>query len=1573
MSSLKLTKFILPVLLLVFIIPNSYAQPNQSLYGNGTTKAQFFLEEGKKLYTRGEIDLALEKFQVGRKASKSSRDICTALAIDTWIVKIHIFLGEYQLGITLLNNARSLLKQNNCSTAILGFEDLDLALDSLDYHANGMKNLSQNNPNEALRLLEKARVIYHELGEPELEGLVIYEIGEVYQYVKEWEKALSSFNQVLQLSESLNHLVGKASAMCNISYCYAKLGQHDKAKSFIEDSWIYAATMRKSPFNILIFNSLFNLIREISLTYETQGMYRKALLYYDYALKFNDMLDDLELKRSNLYQMGVIYQKLYQYDKSIDYYQQCLRITRTLKDIVGEESFLIIIAFSYQIIGKYEISNEYFNQALRLNKKTKNWDLAKNALFGLGLNCFADGNTNEAIDQLINLLRLCEQKKDIVFQRETLSLLAVCYNSIKDLGKAIEYEKKVLNFLNVSDYEEIAKGSERLSNLYWEFGKSDLALHFWLNAFNSYVMLGDYEEIINFYNRAAFKSYSDKYEAASEYLQNAIIVVKKEGSLEKEILINLLLADLNYYADKAGEAINCYKKAYALNKRLRNQAFQKSILYGMALCSIAEDNATLHLNCLKEILQFANETEDVGLKLDALEKIATFQFLTGQPKKAIDMLNLGLRTARELGDEKKQGDYYNELAMIKFMSGKFNETIDYAIKAFNIYQEFGEFEKELLALNRIAGAHMRLNNIEKSVKYSNEALDGYIRAKNFDGAMHSLLDLAYINWEMGNYLIANNFLQKAYTILPNVKYQDTVKRLSFTTGLLLEKTGSYEQALFHLFDSLQWALFKGRNNIYNIIENYGAIALTYFDMGDQEKAGIYGEKVQVLTEKSGYLWAKAFFLNYYSLVPLETKNYSEALAILTTARKIFREMGNAKGEIENLLFTTYVLTEQLSKTNKDVSAGDYETILNSLIEALNLSKNIGDKGNEASTLTMLGSSYYNLGKYADAEMCLQDAKIIAEQNNIPELFITVNHYLGKVYERKQKYSDALSYYQEAVKTMENLRSEFSISGLKGKFLERRREVYDSYFGLLLRLHNLNPTKNFKSRAFTICEKAKARCLLDSLNRARNRELINKKANLLSMDMETKIEKLEEKLQTGMYSTEQEIFVKTDLAILRDALTLSKTSVQESANPQTSAKETQIPDIQYTQIQSLLDENTLFVEYVFSEDKSYAWLITKDKFEIYEFPITLQKFEELVKSYRAILMKPKLSTGELANHIRLGHELFKILLSPMENEIMKGKKLIVIPDGPLYYLPFETLIIPQTLKPEAGQEDTREIPYLITKTPIAYFHSGAVMVSMMKKSESSPKVEKGQNEIVAFGDPIYSRKEQSEENKVDRRGFYETRGINFERLTYSSQEVQNIAKIFNLDLASECINLREKATEKRVHDLDLKNYRRIHFATHGILADEITWINQPALVLSLLDTDEKYDGFFSMDEIYDLDLNADLVVLSACKTGLGEEIRGEGLVGLTHAFIHAGTDSIVVSLWDVNDRSTSILMKRFYQHLKTMNKSEALRQAKLDLMQGEFTASKERGVGGIIEGDTDISQTYSHPYFWAPFVLIGKYE
>ncbi|MGH7964383.1 MAG: CHAT domain-containing protein [Candidatus Binatia bacterium] len=174
------------------------------------------------------------------------------------------------------------------------------------------------------------------------------------------------------------------------------------------------------------------------------------------------------------------------------------------------------------------------------------------------------------------------------------------------------------------------------------------------------------------------------------------------------------------------------------------------------------------------------------------------------------------------------------------------------------------------------------------------------------------------------------------------------------------------------------------------------------------------------------------------------------------------------------------------------------------------------------------------------------------------------------------------------------------------------------------------------------------------------------------------------------------------------------------------------------------------------------------------------------------------------------------------------------------------------------------------------------------------------------------------------------------------------------------NLQEKATEKRLREMDLTPYRLLHFATHAVLSGEMKWITQPTVVLSLAGTDDLYDGFLQMSEIFNLQLNADLVVLSACDTGKGKLHRGEGIIGLTRAFMYAGTPSVAASLWKVHDQSTSLFMEFFYRRLKEgQSKAASLRQAKKQMI---YTQSDILGRG---------KDSLAAPYFWAPFILIGS--
>ena len=208
-----------------------------------------------------------------------------------------------------------------------------------------------------------------------------------------------------------------------------------------------------------------------------------------------------------------------------------------------------------------------------------------------------------------------------------------------------------------------------------------------------------------------------------------------------------------------------------------------------------------------------------------------------------------------------------------------------------------------------------------------------------------------------------------------------------------------------------------------------------------------------------------------------------------------------------------------------------------------------------------------------------------------------------------------------------------------------------------------------------------------------------------------------------------------------------------------------------------------------------------------------------------------------------------------------------------------------------------------------------------------------------------------------KGLWATRGDiqdtirgGLERLKYSGIEVNNIAKLFpsgNADLL-----LRGSATEEKVKEEGiLEKYQYVHFATHGIVNERKPDFS--GIVLTQ-DEDPNENGFLQAAEIFNLSMNAELVVLSACQTGLGKMVRGEGIVGLTRAFMYAGTPSVLVSLWSVSDISTSKLMEKFYENLikKKFDKTRALQQAQIFMIK---------------------EKKFSHPFYWAPFVLIGDWE
>ena len=270
-------------------------------------------------------------------------------------------------------------------------------------------------------------------------------------------------------------------------------------------------------------------------------------------------------------------------------------------------------------------------------------------------------------------------------------------------------------------------------------------------------------------------------------------------------------------------------------------------------------------------------------------------------------------------------------------------------------------------------------------------------------------------------------------------------------------------------------------------------------------------------------------------------------------------------------------------------------------------------------------------------------------------------------------------------------------------------------------------------------------------------------------------------------------------------------------------------------------------------------------------------------------------------------------------------MIFIPDDILHYLPFETLL---------SQKDEKR--WLIEDYKIAYAPSISALHEITEQEGSSDL--KPRQDLLAFGDPFFGPAEENDQDRGTLEVLNTANTQNFLRLKYSGLEIEKIAALFKKSKIS--IFKRKGATEEQLKRLNHADYKILHFATHCLIDDE-----KPArssIVLSLENNSEE-DGLLQMREIFNLELNSDLVTLSACQTGLGQLIQGEGIVGLSRAFFHAGASSAIISLWAVHDQATSQFMERYYHHLRSSSSiMDALQETKLEMIDS-----------GVL----------SHPYYW----------
>lgn len=531
----------------------------------------------------------------------------------------------------------------------------------------------------------------------------------------------------------------------------------------------------------------------------------------------------------------------------------------------------------------------------------------------------------------------------------------------------------------------------------------------------------------------------------------------------------------------------------------------------------------------------------------------------------------------------------------------------------------------------------------------------------------------------------------------------------------------------------------------------------------------------------------------------------------------------------------------------------------------------------------------------------------------------------------------LATFQRQMNVIESLNNQIASKKLQRSYFISNQNYYQFYIDLLMELHQQNPHKGYDALALEASERARTSSLLKLLTEGRykihqgvepqlleQQRILHEKLNLLAL----------QKYQIRYRKERKEIYQQVEYIIAELDKIESKIRITSPHYINlTLPKPLTIKEIQ----QQVLDQDTLLLEYYLGKKKSYLWVVAKNQIYSYELGKNAKEIEELAKQFHTKIQSP-LRYNKFVSWRKLSNKLTNILLLPVA-EKLGNKRLLIVGDGALQYLPFAALSTPNYHKyqPLIVHHEIITLPSASTV---------ALLRSEQKDRKPAPKT------IAILADPVFIKDderflEQAKPSKEHPHNKY----IEFFRIPYTRVEAEAILKLIPRNKTLKAYDF--DANRDFFKNYQLNQYQILHFATYSIADTEQPELS--GLVLSLFnEKGEPENGFFGLHDIFKLNLSADLVVLSSCDAGLGADIKGEGMVGLPTAFLYAGSSRIIMSLFSVHDEATSVLMEKFYQKMfkEGLKPAAALRKAQIEMFNGE---------------------KFSQPYYWSAFTLQGEWQ
>ena len=993
----------------------------------------------------------------------------------------------------------------------------------------------------------------------------------------------------------------------------------------------------------------------------------------------------------------------------------------------------------------------------------------------------------------------------------------------------------------------------------------------------------------------------------------------------------------HFHNNQVKKAIETWKQALVGYQKLKNLRQQAKILgnLGAAHHILRQyDQAKLYYQESQKIAEIIDDRQTI---VNALRNLSFVYLSVGEYQKAINYGKKSLEIAENLS---AKADTLGKLGSAYMATCQYDLSLEYHQKHLDIARKIKDHQNLANALGNLGNLYRILNKPLEALDYHGKNLEIARELKNDRrGEANVLGNIGLAYHTLANYSEAEKYHQQSLQLAKDIGDRQLEGKTIGNLGSVYYRYGQYTKAIQHHQKYLNIA--EQMKDLQGQVSALGNLGNDYNALGQPIEAMKYLQGALKIARKIGDCRSEGGALNGLGLSFQDLGSYQKAIEYfeqsLELAQKHQDERG--KGHVVGNLGTTY-----LEWGIRDKNPEYYQKALEYYEQKLEIVRKSKDFRSEGAVLTNMGIARTKLGDYEAAADSFRQARRLLQEIGDRDAYGQAVAGTAFLHQQLGDADLAIVLYKEAIEIKETIRSQLMVGAFKSSFEERQIDTYKQIIKLLW-------DRGDKQEAFNYVERARAKTFLDQLANGQIDFRSQAEPELLKQEQDLQGKKITKRNKLmALKNRDENDQDKKEIAEVEAELTKIETEYTnlltkiELQHPEVASLVSLQPRqlLSLAQIQEKLAKDTTLIEYFVTKDHTFAFVITANSFDSIEIKVQENQLKEALKKFDQSDPRKK-NPHRKNSHPEALLKLHEWLIEPLPKTYLSAStsNLIIAPHGILHYVPF------------AGLTDGKK--YLIDRYNLSTLPSANVLNFIDKKNSVKDESPTPGNSIIEallsklndlwhflWGDRNFSKKILILGNpEID---------VSLPKLVHAQDEAKNIAQLYR---GKALVN--REATEIVVHS-KAHQAEILHLAAHGEYNNRNPLFSNIYLAKDESDKNKeklgKNNGLLEVHEVYGLNLEkASLVVLSACKTKIGDLSKGDEIVGLNRAFIYAGTPTVIASLWSVEDQSTRLIMEQFHTYLRQgMEKAKALRLAQKALRENH--------------------PHYSHPYYWAAFSLTG---